>query len=319
MPENTFIQMLRRETAPYRRLFGIFTKSRQQHMRVLFLLGASYRMNNPYATPTVGTSQAEQPTVVLPENIPAEHTFLLKGKFDGFKGDWHLALTDDAAYLYANPSKCFMISRGGAWGKVSRDLLTITLTANGETQGFSFVDTASSSKKNDVRIIDAWVGPPSFEDLKKKLGGASIFLFSLGVLCVLSALPVPADPANQISAAPLDYFGIIIGSLLIFGASLRQFKPSRYIFLSDAILFLIYAVSEFINIANGSSRWFVLFAGFLLLLCQHNLRHFFRFKTLRGDEYRYEPLEHNTTKTSDDVSEATSGNQFRERFKGLSS
>ena len=276
-------------------------------------------MNNPYASPNEGTSKAEQPKVALPENIPAEHIFLLKGKFDGYKGEWHLALTDDAAYLYVDPSKCFMISRGGAWGKVSRDLLTITLTANGETKAFSFVEPPSGSKKHDIRIIDAWVGPPSFDDLKKKLGGASIFLFSLGVLFVLFALPVPADPANQIPAAPLNYFGIIIGSLLIFGSSLRQFKPSRYIFFSDAMLFLIYAVSEFINIANGRSRWFVLFAGFLLLLCQHNLRNFFRFKTLRGDDYCYEPLERNTMKTSDDASEVTSGNQFRERFKGLSS
>ena len=276
-------------------------------------------MNNPYTPPQDLSNQVEQPTVVLPENIQAEHTFLLKGKFDGYKGDWHLALTDDAAYLYANPSKCFTISRDGAWGKVSRDLTGISLTANGTTNAFTFAESATSSKKHDKRVIDAWLGPPSFEDLKKKLGGASIFLFVLGVLCVLSALPVAADPANQISATPLDYFGIIIGSLLICGSSLRQFKPSRYIFFSDAILFLIYAVSQFINIANGSSRWLVLFAGFLLLLCQHNLRNYFRFKTLRGDEYCYEPLEGDKPTTSDDVSEETSENQFRESFKGLSS
>ena len=87
-------------------------------------------MNNPYASPTELNSQVEHLTVALPEDIPAEHTFLLKGRFDGYKGDWHLALTDDAAYLYANPSKCYMIPRDKAWGKVSRDLLTITLTAN---------------------------------------------------------------------------------------------------------------------------------------------------------------------------------------------
>ena len=141
-------------------------------------------MNNPYTPPQDLSKQAERPTVVLPENIQAEHTFLLKGKFDGYKGDWHLALTDDAAYLYANPSKCFTISRDGAWGKVSRDLTGISLTANGTTNAFTFAESATSSKKHDKRIIDAWLGPPSFEDLKKKLGGASIFLFVLGVLCV---------------------------------------------------------------------------------------------------------------------------------------
>jgi len=261
-------------------------------------------MNNPYTTPTELTSQTEQPTVVLPKNIPTEHTFLLKGKFDGYKGDWHLALTDDAAYLYVNPSKCFTIARDGAWGKIMRSGAIVTLTVNGKSHTFTFAGTATSSKQPDKRIIDAWLGPPSFEDLKKKLGGVggSIFLFVLGVLIVLSSLPVAADSANQISAAPLDYVGIITGSLLICGSSLRQIKPGRYIFFSDAVVFLMFAISEFIFIANGSSRWFFLFAGFLLLICLHNLRNYFRFKTLRGDEYCYEPLERNTTKTSSGIS-----------------
>ena len=56
-----------------------------------------------------------------------------------------------------------------------------------------------------------------------------------------------------------------------------------------------------------------------LMGAQTNLRNYFRFKTLRGDEYCYESLDRNTTKTSSDISEATSENQFRERFKGLSS
>jgi len=261
-------------------------------------------MNNPYATPIELTSQTEQPTVVLPENIPTEHTFLLKGRFDGYKKDKYLALTDDAAYLYVNPSNCFRFARDGAWGKIVRVGASVTLTPNGKSHTFTFAGTATSSKQPDKRIIDAWLGPPSFEDLKKKLGGVggSIVLFVWGVLIVLFSLPMAADPANQISAAPLDYVGIITGSFLICGSSLRQIKPGRYIFFIDAVVFLMIAISQFINIANGSSRWFFLFAGFLLLICLHNLRNYFRFKTLRGDEYCYEPLERNTTKTSSGIS-----------------
>ena len=44
------------------------------------------RIKTTDATSTEATSQPEQPTVVLPENIPSEHTFVLKGKFNGYEG-----------------------------------------------------------------------------------------------------------------------------------------------------------------------------------------------------------------------------------------
>ena len=167
-------------------------------------------MNNPYATPTVGTSQAEQPTVVLPESIPAEHTFLLKGKFDGYKGDWHLALTDDAAYLYANPSKVYTIPRTEAWGQVGKLGTLLTFTVNGQSGSF---EEKASSNNPDKRIIKTWVGPPSFDNLQQELSGHSFFAFLLAMWLLISAIPVAADPANGTPAKSLNYVCLIVGCL----------------------------------------------------------------------------------------------------------
>ena len=111
-------------------------------------------MNNPYASPTELTPHAEQPIVVLPENIPTEHTFFLNGKFDGYKGDWHLALTDDAAYLYANPSKCYMVPRNEAWDRLHIFMGNITIQVAGQSEAFQIVRKVNSEffKKLPISI-----------------------------------------------------------------------------------------------------------------------------------------------------------------------
>jgi len=274
-------------------------------------------MNNPYTPPQDHSKQADQPTTVLPESIPAEHTFLLKGKFDGYKGDWHLALTDDAAYLYANHSKCYMIPRAEAWGKVGKLGTLLTFTVNG--QSVSFEEKASSNNP-DKRIIKTWVGPPSFDNLQQKLSGHSFFAFLLAMVLLISAIPVAADPANGTPAKSLNYVCLIVGCLLIGGVSFRRLsQPRRFLFVVDAVFDISWAIYFFLIICNGESLWWAGGIALNLMGAQTNLRNYFRFKTLRSDEYCYEPLERNTTKTSSDISEATSENQFRERFKELSS
>ena len=274
-------------------------------------------MNNPYASPTELTPQAEQPIVVLPDNIPTEHTFFLKGKFDGYKGDWHLALTDDAAYLYANPSKCYMIPRDKAWGKVGMMGTFVTFTVNGQSAS---LEQKADSNNPDKRIIKTWVGPPSFDDLQQKLGGHSFFVFLLAMLFLIEAIPVAADPENGIPAKSLNYFYLTAGCLLIAGVSFRRLsQPRRFLFLVDAIFDISWAIYFFLIIYDGESRWWALVIAFNLMAAQTNLRSYFRFKILRGENHFYEPLERNTAKTEDNVPNATTGNQFRENFKKLSS
>ena len=274
-------------------------------------------MNNPYASPTELKSQTENLTVALPEDIPAEHTFFLKGRFDGYEGDWHLALTDDAAYLYANPSKCYMIPRDKAWGKIGKLGPLITFEVNGESGSF---EERTGLNNPDKRIIKTWVGAPSFDDLQQKLNGHSFFVFLLAMLFFLEAIPVAADPDNGNPAKPFSYFNLIVGCLLICGVSFRQLsQPRRLLFLVDAVFDISWAIYFFLIINNGESRWWALVIAVNLMAAQTNLRNYFRFKILRGENYRYEPLERNATETKDNVPEAATGNQFRESFKKLSS
>tara|TARA_B100000700_G_scaffold294744_1_gene357021 strand:- start:454 stop:1305 length:852 start_codon:yes stop_codon:yes gene_type:complete len=116
-------------------------------------------MNNPHTLPKDLSTQAEQPTIVLPESIPAEHTFILKGKFDGYEGDWHLALTDDAAYLYANPSKCYMVPRNEAWDRLHIFMGNITIQVAGQSEAFQIV------RKVNSEFFKKWKGSPSLRHL----------------------------------------------------------------------------------------------------------------------------------------------------------
>ena len=133
-------------------------------------------------------------------------------------------------------------------------------------------------------------------------------------------MSVAAEPSIGRSAQNLNYFELAMGCLFIDYGSFRQLcKPKRYMFLIDAMLYLIFAISIFLDIANGSSPWWGLLAASILLVCQGQLRDFFRFKILRVENHCYEPLERNTAKAEANVSDATTGNQFRENFKKLSS
>lgn len=272
------------------------------------------RIKTTDATSTEATSQPEQPTVVLPENIPSEHTFVLKGKFNGYEGEWHLALTDDASYLYANSSTCYVIPRDEAWDRLFGFMGNITIKVAGQSEMFQIV------KRVDAEIFKKWKGPPSLRHLESSSTGPFVFIIICGLIKIMQAMSVAAEPSIGSSAQNLNYFELAMGCLFIGYGSFRQLcKPKRYMFLIDAMLYLIFAISIFLDIANGSSPWWGLLAASILLGCQGQLRDFFRFKILRGENHCYEPLERNTAKAEANVSDATTGNQFRENFKKLSS
>ena len=89
------------------------------------------------ATSTEATSQPEQPTVVLPENIPSEHTFVLKGKFNGYEGEWHLAYKEILRVLDAAKKRKLIAGLHNGTPEYAQKMLD---------KGFNLVTVGSDSR-----------------------------------------------------------------------------------------------------------------------------------------------------------------------------
>src|SRR5688572_11206359 len=104
-------------------------------------------------------------------------------------------------------------------GLIMRRLLGVTLLPKGKK--LFRLDPAGFA------AFEAWAGPPTLDDLRKSLKRRFAWSFTLGVLIILTSLPLPGDPERDIPDLPLNSLSLALGIGLIAAGLLSRFVPSR--------------------------------------------------------------------------------------------
>lgn len=136
--------------------------------------------------------------------------------------------------------------------------------------------------------VEAWVGRRRLmrEMLRRRMGWLIFFGGMLVVVSVYSTrgpdgMPVTGGP---VARGPVEPFTLSLGLAFIFAWLLVRFRPRRWLFALDAMLFGIMAAATAAGLARGW-RWFP-FAVFLmqLMLAISAFRAWRRFKGVGADD-----------------------------------
>ena len=103
-----------------------------------------------------------------------------------------------------------------------------------------------------------WVGPPSYDQLKRELRRRSGWTLAMGIIFVFLALPATGDPSADIPNRSLNPFLLILGLLPLGMWAIARFRPHAAFFLVDAAWFTALGGSLVLSIWRGESLWWLL-------------------------------------------------------------
>jgi hypothetical protein len=132
---------------------------------------------------------------------------------------------------------------------------------------------------DEIKTIKEWLGPPTFGALKAALKQRMKWSITIGVFFVFtSLLPLLGNPDVGLERAPIDTFGLILGTMLIFMGVMMRIWPRPELFLLDALWLLILAG----DVAYGAYQtrdWFwALMAAMLVFSALGAYNQFTRFR-----------------------------------------
>ncbi len=126
------------------------------------------------------------------------------------------------------------------------------------------------------RKIKNWAGPEAL--LRGVLTNRLDLAIPLGILAVLGALPVQADPNAGVGAMPFDYVRAILGTGLLLQAAAAQRWCHPGFLLLQSIWLVGLGLATGISIQRGASPWWALAIGAHLLVAYSGLRDWVRFR-----------------------------------------
>ncbi len=82
---------------------------------------------------------------------------------------------------------------------------------------------------------------------------------AVGMLFVISSIPLPGDPHEGIAPLPWKPFDLCMGASLVLVGYLSKKRPHRRYFLLDSAWFLVLSLTTLVNlIARGSPFWLLI-------------------------------------------------------------
>ena len=130
---------------------------------------------------------------------------------------------------------------------------------------------------DDFAALKEWIGPPTAADLKVALKRRFAWVLPIGILFVVTSLPMRGDPAAGIEPSPFDLLGFTLGASLILLATLSRRIPHRNFFLLDSLWFQVLAGDLVYRICTGSSWVWVFVVLLLVSLARSGILEYRRF------------------------------------------
>jgi len=205
-----------------------------------------------------------------------------------------------------------LAGRKGVW-RVSLDAETFTLAAADSDESFQvlrvdveervelqeppftkpFLVVKIPKKKKVVLKLERaqaaafreWLGPPTIRGLKVALRQRFRWCLAIGILFVVTSIPLPADPEAGIEAIPFDAVAAFLGVSLAGIAILARVWPRRVFFLLDGIWFVLLALDGAIDVFHGDTWWWwcIVVVG-LILLARGGISRYQRFASVSYQE-----------------------------------
>jgi hypothetical protein len=113
--------------------------------------------------------------------------------------------------------------------------------------------------------------------LKRRTG----FGIPMGLLFLLTSLPLPGDAQAGIVGIPASPLNAALGAALVASAILARRRPRPWLFLADSAWFAVLAASLVFAVAHGASRWWLLAALLQLQLVWSGIKLFREFSAAR--------------------------------------
>jgi hypothetical protein len=124
--------------------------------------------------------------------------------------------------------------------------------------------TAFKLDPDQLRRFKEWLGPPTPARLRHVLKPRFSFCIAIGILYLVTSLPLSGVPESGIEPVPFNPIGTFLGVSLLGLALLAKFRPSRTLLLLDAIWFLVLAANVGIGIYRGDSLWWLIMGPVLI-------------------------------------------------------
>ncbi len=174
------------------------------------------------------------------------------------KGIWEVTLEADALTLAAvdgPPSESIQILRADAEEKIvlhewlSFKNLVITIQKEKVVIGL---------ERSQFALLKEWLGPPTIRGLKVALKKRLNWCLPIGILFVLTSIPLPANPEVGLEAVPFDAVSAFLGASLIAITILARIWFRRILFLLDGVWLSLLALDATVGIFRGDSLWWAI-------------------------------------------------------------
>jgi len=196
--------------------------------------------------------------------------------------DWTLVIYPD--YLR------FVADEGSGWFDVDFSQASEELVLHAPLFG-SPVLTVQQAKKTCFRLghqdyseLNAWIGPPTFRNMKASLRQQLTWGIGVGLFLLLSSLPKPPDPEANLQALSFDPVSGALGISLIFLRLLGWLHPCRELFLADAAWFLALGGKVGYDVLSGSSSVWLAVTVLCIVGAMSALEKYQQFSQLAGEQ-----------------------------------
>ena len=132
--------------------------------------------------------------------------------------------------------------------------------------------------------VESWLGVRSPAGLEFELERRMKFMIPIGLLYIVSALPLAGVPAVGAAGESLDLMGLCLGVGLLVLAGLAKWRPHRILFIFDGLWFLALAADMALDVARGASPFWLVWVAFVVLVAIHPLSLCRRFAAPQGGQ-----------------------------------
>lgn len=132
--------------------------------------------------------------------------------------------------------------------------------------------------KEAFATFQQWLGPPAAARLRSVFKRRFGWGLPVAVIIGVSSLPMKGNPEKGITDVPFDPYGMGLAVGLVALSLWVKYRPTRVLFLFDALWFVLAGGRIFLNIVTRDQGWgWGIFGVLLLLMAVSGLRWFKRF------------------------------------------
>ncbi|MBW1814648.1 MAG: hypothetical protein JRJ39_13550 [Deltaproteobacteria bacterium] len=236
---------------------------------------------NIVTAPNVEKKPSQIPEYNPPEPPPMltpDHEFEIIQQ-TGKKQKWQLSLYDDRLILhYMATGALVEVLRNEAIAKLKTLKLFFILPI---LVVKSFKKFTYRVKSNEYEIINEWIGKPLL--LKKTLKQRLSWCIPIGLIYILTSLPLSEDPTVGLESIPFDPIGMGLGITLIILSIIMSKKPHPALFVADSIWFFLLLCYTLFQIYSGANTYWGVVIILYIILIMSGINHYRYFSDVQAE------------------------------------